>query len=186
MLACGGVVPAAIELLCEAVGMKLESFEVPEAVPMAAAETAAAPEPAATPLVQIAGTAPVPEPNDTKDGPKDDTKDDTEDGARDDTKTVWSTLTPAEQALHLRAQRTARVRVAQLRISESDALRNGTRGANIYGLLRQPIDAARDEFRRLYTSQSRTMVDYLHLEIMRSLAHDDVHLLGEDYPGPIV
>jgi hypothetical protein len=30
------------------------------------------------------------------------------------------------------------------------------------------------------------MVDYLHLEIVRSLAHDDDRLLGSSYPGPMV
>jgi hypothetical protein len=29
------------------------------------------------------------------------------------------------------------------------------------------------------------MVDYLHLEIVRSLAHDDERLLGAGYPGPM-
>jgi hypothetical protein len=29
-------------------------------------------------------------------------------------------------------------------------------------------------------------VDYLHLELVRTLANDDVELLGQDYPGPMV
>jgi hypothetical protein len=30
------------------------------------------------------------------------------------------------------------------------------------------------------------MVDYLHLELVRTLANDDPELLGENYPGVIV
>jgi hypothetical protein len=30
------------------------------------------------------------------------------------------------------------------------------------------------------------MVDYLHPELVRTLANDDVELLGSDYPGPLV
>ena len=30
------------------------------------------------------------------------------------------------------------------------------------------------------------MVDYLHLELMRTLANDDADLLGKEYPGPMV
>jgi len=30
------------------------------------------------------------------------------------------------------------------------------------------------------------MVDYLHLELLRTLANDDSDLLGKDYPGPLV
>jgi hypothetical protein len=95
-------------------------------------------------------------------------------------------LTPDEQALHLRAQRTAKVRVAQIRISESEALRRGVQARDIYGALRPSIDAARAEYQQAYMSQTPTMVDYLHLEITRSLAHEDSRLLGQDYPGPIV
>ena len=98
----------------------------------------------------------------------------------------WARLTPQEQAIHLKAQRTAKVRVAQMRISEPDALRQGLRGGDIYGALQSSIDVAREEFQRSYVSASPTMVDYLHLELLRSLAHDDGGLLGQGYPGPLV
>jgi hypothetical protein len=108
-------------------------------------------------------------------------------GARpEDAATTWTKLTPEEQALHLRAQRTARVRVAQIRISESEALRKGTQEGNVYDALRTSIEAARAEYKQAYMSQTPTMVDYLHLEIVRSLAHQDDRILGPDYPGPIV
>jgi hypothetical protein len=29
------------------------------------------------------------------------------------------------------------------------------------------------------------MVDYIHVELLRTLANDDAELLGEDYPGPM-
>jgi hypothetical protein len=28
-------------------------------------------------------------------------------------------------------------------------------------------------------------VDYLHLELVRTLANDEVELLGQEYPGPL-
>jgi hypothetical protein len=30
------------------------------------------------------------------------------------------------------------------------------------------------------------MVDYLHLEMVHTLANDDAELLGKDYPGPLL
>jgi hypothetical protein len=30
------------------------------------------------------------------------------------------------------------------------------------------------------------MVDYLHLELVQTLANDDPDLLGNNYPGPMV
>jgi hypothetical protein len=163
MLACGEVSPAPIELLCEAAGMKLESFET-----QVAAQEVAAPEATTViqPLVQIAGVS----------------------NGRvhmEDAAATWTKLTAEEQTLHLRAQRTARVRVAQIRISESEALRKGARSGNVYGALRPSIDAARAEYKQSYMSQTPTMVDYLHLEIIRSLAHQDDRVMGPDYPGPI-
>ena len=52
--------------------------------------------------------------------------------------------------------------------------------------LREQIDTARQQFQKSFLSKSPTMVDYLHLEILRSLAHDDDRLLGQNYPGPMV
>jgi len=48
------------------------------------------------------------------------------------------------------------------------------------------IDAERHDFREAYLSRSDTMVDYLHLEIVARLAHEDEKLLGAEYPGPMV
>jgi hypothetical protein len=96
----------------------------------------------------------------------------------------WEGLGAGDQAAHLRAQRTAKVRVAQMRISESDALRRGVQTHDIYGALRISIDTARDDYRDTYMS-TPGMVDYLHLEIVRSLAREDTRLLGQGYPGPI-
>ena len=59
------------------------------------------------------------------------------------------------------------------------------RVAGIYASLEAQIDAAREKFREKHMS-APTMVDYLHLEMVRSLAEDDAILLGPNYPGPLV
>jgi hypothetical protein len=99
---------------------------------------------------------------------------------------LWEELSPDDQKLHLQAQRVARVRVAELRLYNAEELRKGTFDGDIYGALREGIDAARTAFLQSFLSKSPTMVDYLHLEILRSLAHDDDRLLGKEYPGPMV
>lgn len=98
----------------------------------------------------------------------------------------WQDLTPELQALHLRAQRHARLRVAELRLEHGEALRRGLSNGDIYDALRQPIDQAREEFRRDYISASPTMVDYLYLELARGLAQEKDGLLGTHFPGPLV
>jgi hypothetical protein len=159
LIASGDVVPGALELLTEAAGMRLEVLS-----PV----TPAALKPLPTPgLVQI-GTAPKSETEPSSSSPK------------------WEDLSPAEQKAHLHAQRVARVRVAEIRLYHADALREGVFAGNIYGSLREQIEKARTEFLQNCLTQSPSMVDYLHLEILRSLAHDDERLLGSDYPGPMV
>jgi len=98
----------------------------------------------------------------------------------------WRALSRGEQHLHLAAQRFARVQVAEMRLSSLDVVRSARETRDIYGALKSPIDAAREEFREKHMTASPTMVDYLHLELVRSLANDDAILLGPNYPGPLV
>jgi DNA gyrase/topoisomerase IV subunit B len=98
----------------------------------------------------------------------------------------WASLTVEEQRLHLRAQRFARVRVAEMRLRHASEVQTGRAHRDLYGALAEPIDAARAAFRESFFGPCPSMVDYLHLELLRTLAHDDPELLGETYPGVMV
>ena len=100
--------------------------------------------------------------------------------------TAWEKLSAEEQQLHLRAQRFARVQVAEMRLFETDAVQSGRASRDLYAALRVRIDKARDSFRRSFFTPCPSMVDYLHLELVKTLAHDDPDALGTDYPGPMV
>jgi hypothetical protein len=158
LLAAGTVYPAALELLCGAAGLTMEILSPP--IPVLKALPG-------HDFVQIAAPAlpgaasPV--------GPR-----------------AWTDLTAEDQKLHLQAQRVARVKVAEMRLYHAEELRNGVASGSIYNALHTEIDSARSAFLQAFLSKSPTMVDYLHLELLRSLAHDDDRLLGEDYPGPMV
>jgi hypothetical protein len=166
LVASGQVASAPLELLCEAAGMKIETL-ITEAGGLTPLKSP--PELVNSELVQIGATSlaapstpPAPE------------------------RRTWDELSAEDQRLHLQAQRTVRVRVAEIRLYHADALRKGVFDGNIYEALRSEIDAARADFLQTFLSRSPTMVDYLHLEVLRSLAHDDDRLLGPDYPGPMV
>ena len=90
------------------------------------------------------------------------------------------------QAVHLRAQRFARVQVAEMRLRDGAAVQSGRTRRDLYAALRARIDEARVTFRQSYLAPCSSMVDYLHVEMVRTLAHDDSDLLGKDYPGPLV
>jgi hypothetical protein len=150
MLAASGVqVSAPVELLCEAAGMRLETFQ-----------------PVVSQLLsQRAGEQAVP---------------------NRETPLAWDDLNAEDRKLHLQAQRMARLRVAEMRLYHENEVRSGAATGDIYRALQNEIDAARDQFLQAFLSKSSSMVDYLHLELLRSLAHDDDRLLGHHYPGPMV
>jgi hypothetical protein len=98
----------------------------------------------------------------------------------------WEELPAAEQQIHLRAQRFARVQTAEMRLYHADLVQAGRSARNLYEALREPIDRARNTFHSRFFAGCPTMVDYLHLEVTRTLANDDPDLLGNSYPGPLV
>ena len=97
----------------------------------------------------------------------------------------WEDLSDEERRIHLRAQRFARVKAAEIRLFEADAVQLGRARRNLYAAMKDAIDRARAEFQATFFGATATMVDYLHLELVRTLANDDPQLMGRDYPGPL-
>lgn len=160
--AWGAVQSPAVELLAQVASAVWSAFPEPRPEP----------EPVPEPVPELLTIAPAPavEPADAA-------------PARSPSK--WEELSPAEQQVHLRAQRFARVQVAEMRLQHAEAVQSGRIRRDLYDALKEPIDTARAAFRsRFFTCDS--MVDYLDLELTRTLAHDDPELLGRSYPGPLV
>jgi hypothetical protein len=107
-------------------------------------------------------------------------------GVEEKRRPTWESLPADEQQIHLRAQRTARVEVAELRLQDAAAVHAGRTRRDLYGALRLKIDEARARFRDTYFVRCPSMVDYLHLELVRTLANGDAESLGREYPGPLV
>jgi len=107
-------------------------------------------------------------------------------GIEEKRRPTWESLPAEEQQLHLRAQRTARVEVAELRLNDAAAVQAGRTRRDLYGALRLKIDEARARFKDTYFVRCPSMVDYLHLELVRTLANGDAESLGREYPGPLV
>jgi hypothetical protein len=98
----------------------------------------------------------------------------------------WDGLPAAEKRIHLHAQRFARVRVAQWRLRDGAAVRTARGRGDIYRELKAQIDEARSSFHNEFFAGCPSMLDYLHLEMVHTLANDDAELLGKDYPGPLL
>jgi len=98
---------------------------------------------------------------------------------------AWETLSAQERNLQLRAQRFARVQVAEMRLYRGEAVEKGRAQRDLYTALQDSIDQARETYRQTFLAESPTTPDYFHQELVRTLAHDDAAALGEKYPGPL-
>jgi hypothetical protein len=86
----------------------------------------------------------------------------------------------------LRAQRFARVRVAEIQLYHAAQMKSGRAAADVYRALKSHMDAARDAYRDKFLTPVNGTADYLHAEFVRTLANNDAALLGPEYPGPLV
>jgi len=98
---------------------------------------------------------------------------------------IAAPLDDGERELHLKAQRFARVQVAEMRLYQDQHVKNGRAERDLYASLKTQIDSAREGYRREFMDGSDKMADYLHQELVHTLAHGDVELLGPTYPGPL-
>ncbi|HSU32876.1 MAG TPA: hypothetical protein VLJ11_16740 [Bryobacteraceae bacterium] len=97
---------------------------------------------------------------------------------------AWTNLPLEERDRHIRAQRFARVKVAQMEISKPEACRAGRKDSNFYLFLKREIDSARDSYRKQFMTTPH-MSDYLHLELVRTAVEGQEQKLGADYPGQL-
>ena len=101
-------------------------------------------------------------------------------------KTLAPPLRSSPEEKQLRAQRFARVRVAEIQLFHAAAMNAGRASGDVYAALRSQMDAARDAYREKFLTPVNGTADYLHAEFVRTLANDDAALLGPGYPGPLV
>jgi len=100
---------------------------------------------------------------------------------------AFSETQPAngDRDLHLRAQRFARVKVAEIQLYHAMTVREARAAGNLYEALKVEIDAARELFRERFLKDPAGITDYLDQELVRTLANDDSAKLGPGYPGPL-
>jgi hypothetical protein len=98
----------------------------------------------------------------------------------------WEAMSAQDRSLHLQAQRFARVQVAEMRLYQAAAVQAGRAHGDLYSALQESIDAAREAFRQSFLSANPRLTDYLHQELLHTLADDHPAWLGENYPGPLV
>jgi hypothetical protein len=86
---------------------------------------------------------------------------------------------------HAAALRFARVKVAEIQLYQTEAVKAGRASRDLYGTLKWHIDEAREAFREKFLTATDGTSDYLHAEMLHALANDDATLMGPGYPGPL-
>ena len=75
--------------------------------------------------------------------------------------------------------------MAEIQLYQASQVKSGRAAHDLYGVLRPHIDAARRAFRDSFLLTLGGVPDYLHQELVKTLAKEDAVLLGPSYPGPL-
>jgi hypothetical protein len=86
-----------------------------------------------------------------------------------------------EASVHKKAQRFARLLVDEIKLYNQAKVAEGRASKDLYDRLREDIDKSRASYLKRFGNTPAASGDYFNLEIIRSLAEDDVSLLGANF-----
>jgi hypothetical protein len=90
-------------------------------------------------------------------------------------------LSAEDADVHRKAQRFARLLVDEIKLYNQAKVAEGRRNKDLYDRLKEDIDKSRGSFQKRYGSTAAASVDYFQQELMRSLAEDDISIMGPNF-----
>src|SRR5579863_7366491 len=90
-------------------------------------------------------------------------------------------LSPEDADTHRKAQRFARLLVDEIKLYNQAKVAEGRRHKDLYDRLKEDIDKSRGTFQKRYGSTVAASADYFQQELLRSLAEDDVSIMGANF-----
>jgi hypothetical protein len=90
-------------------------------------------------------------------------------------------LSPEDADVHRKAQRFARLLVDEIKLYNQAKVAEGRRNKDLYDRLKEDIDKSRGTFQKRYGNTAAASVDYLQQELLRSLAEDDIAIMGPNF-----
>jgi hypothetical protein len=93
----------------------------------------------------------------------------------------WAGLPPEDADVHRKAQRFARLLVDEIKLYNQAKVAEGRRNKDLYDRLKEDIDKSRGTFQRRYGSTVAASADYFQQELLRSLAEDDISIMGSNF-----
>ena len=90
-------------------------------------------------------------------------------------------LSPEDADVHRKAQRFARLLVDEIKLYNQAKVAEGRRTKDLYDRLKEDIDKSRGTFQKRYGSTVAASGDYFQNELVRSLAEDDLSIMGTNF-----
>lgn len=90
-------------------------------------------------------------------------------------------LSPEEAEIHRKAQRFARLLMDEIKLYNQAKVSEGRKHKDLYDRLKEDIEKSRATYLKRYGNTSAASTDYFSQELIRSLAEDDVSLLGKNF-----
>jgi hypothetical protein len=94
---------------------------------------------------------------------------------------AFAHLSPEDAEVHRKAQRFARLLMDEIKLYNQAKVAEGRKHRDLYDRLKEDIDKSRSTYHKRYDSTAAASVDYFTSEVIRSLAEDDIALLGPNF-----
>jgi hypothetical protein len=94
---------------------------------------------------------------------------------------AFAHMSPEDAEIHRKAQRFARLLMDEIKLYNQAKVAEGRKHKDLYDRLKEDIDKSRSTYQKRYGNTVAANADYLSSELVRSLAEDDVSLLGPNF-----
>jgi hypothetical protein len=94
---------------------------------------------------------------------------------------AFAQMSPADADVHRKAQRFARLLMDEVKLYNQAKVAEGRKHKDLYDRLKEDIDKSRATYTKRYGNTAAASADYFNAEVVRSLAEDDVSLLGPNF-----
>jgi hypothetical protein len=94
---------------------------------------------------------------------------------------AFAHLSPEDADVHRKAQRFARLLMDEIKLYNQAKVAEGRKHKDLYDRLKEDIEKSRGTYQKRYGGTSAANADYFSGELIRSLAEDDVTLLGANF-----
>ncbi|MFY9906024.1 MAG: hypothetical protein WBX02_02120 [Terriglobales bacterium] len=92
-----------------------------------------------------------------------------------------SAISPEDQEVHRKAQRFARLLVDEIKLYNQAKVAEGRKKKDLYDRLKEAIEKSRGTYQKRYGNTAAASANYFQHEIIRSLAEDDLSIMGANF-----